>query len=646
MFSAGSVRRSLQGLDFRAFGLVIQQCTDHGLVRQAKQLHARLILFSVTPDNFLASKLITFYAKSNHISEARRVFDEIPHRNVFSWNAIIIGYSSNGLFHHALKLFSSLSFSASAQPDSVSVTSVLKVLASSSSSTTFGKQIHGYVLRRGLDSNVFVLNALVTYYSKCDLLGFARTIFDRMPGRDIVSWNAMIAGYSQNGFYEECKQLYLKLLGSTVFNPDALTFVSVLQACAQSKDLIFGMEVHRLISETQIEMDISLCNALIGMYAKCGNFDYAQQLFEEMGEKDAVTYVSIISGYMFYGLVDKAMTLFREMKHPGLSTWNAVISGLVQNNQHERVLDLVQEMQASGYRLNTITLSSILPAFYHFSNLRGGKEIHAYAIRRSFDQTIYVATAIIDTYGKLGFIHGAQRVFVHSECRSLVIWTAIISAYTSHGDASSALSLYGQMLNSGVHPDPVTLTTVLAACAHSGQVDKAWEIFNNMSFKYGIQPLAEHYACMVDVLSRAGKLLEAADFISEIPVEPSARVWGALLHGASVYGNVEMGKFACDHLFKIEPENTGNYIIMANLFSQAGRWEEANKVRGKMKEIGLKKIRGSSWIETSGGLLSFIAKDVSNVRSDEIYALLEGLLGLMREGYIVQEVLDDESAFV
>ncbi|XP_028775966.1 pentatricopeptide repeat-containing protein At2g37310 [Neltuma alba] len=647
MVTPGSVRRSLQELDFRAFGCVIQHCTDHGLVRQAKQLHARLILFSVTPDNFLASKLITFYAKSNHISEARRVFDEIPHRNVFSWNAIIIGYSSNGLFHHALRLFSSLSFSASAQPDGFSITSVLKVLASLSFSPTFGKQIHGYVLQRGLDSDVPVLNALVTYYSKCDQLGFARTIFDRMPRRDIVSWNAMIAGYSQNGFYEECKQPYLEMLGSTGFNPDALTVVSVLQACAQSNDLKFGMEVHRLINANQIKMDVSLCNALIGMYAKCGSLDYAQELFEEMGEKDAITYVSIISGYMFYGFVDKAMTLFRGMKHPGLSTWNAVISGLAQNNQHGRVLDLVQEMQASGSRLNTITLSSILPTFSYFSNLRGGKEIHAYAIRRSFDQTTYVATAIIDTYAKLGFIHGAQRVFNQSECRGLIIWTAIISAYASHGDARSALILFGKMINSGVHPDPVTLTAVLAACAHSGQVDEAWEIFNTMSFRYGIQPLAEHYACMVGVLSRAGKLLEAADFISQMPFEPSARVWGALLHGASVYGDVEMGKFACDHLFKIEPENTGNYVMMANLFSQAGRWEEANAVRGEMEEIGLKKIRGSSWIETSGGLLSFIAKDVSNERSDEIYTLLEGLLGLMREeGYIVQEVLDDESAFI
>ncbi|XP_061353922.1 pentatricopeptide repeat-containing protein At2g37310 [Gastrolobium bilobum] len=634
------------GLDCAAYGSAIQHCTNHRLVRHAKQLHARLFLFSVTPDNFLASKLINFYSKSNLIREARKVFDAIPHKNSFSWNAMLIGYTFNGMFRDALNLFTSLSFSSSVSPDSFTITCVLKVLASSFCSPRLAKEVHCSVLRRGFDWDVFVLNALVTCYSRCDELGLARTVFDRMPERDVVSWNSMIGGYSQCGFYEECKRLYLEMLGVAGFAPDVVTVLSVMQACGQSKDLVFGMEVHRLVNERQIEMDVSLCNAVIAMYAKCGSLDYARELFEELTEKDEVTYGSIISGYMVYGFVEEAMTIFRGMENHGLSIWNAVISGMVQNNQYEGVFDLVREMQGSGLRPNAVTLASTLPLFSYFSNLRGGKEVHAYAIRRSYDQNMYVATAIIDTYAKLGFIHGARQVFDQSGSRSLIIWTAIISAYAAHGDASLALGLYAQMLDKGIQPDPVTLTAVLTACAHSGLVDEAWEIFNVMPSKYGIQPLVEHYACMVGVLSRAGKLSEAANFISKMPIEPSARVWGALLHGASVYGDVEMGKFVCDHLFEIEPENTGNYIIMANLYSHAGRWEEADRVRERMKEIGLQKIRGCSWIESSGGLLSFIAKDVSNGRSDEIYALLEGLLGLMREeGYILQEELDYENAF-
>lgn len=484
----------------------------------------------------------------------------------------------------------------------------------------------------------------MTCYCRCDEVSLARKVFDKMPERDIVSWNSMIAGYSQSGFYDNCKRLYLEMLDVAGVVPNGVTVVSVMQACGQSNDLVFGMEVHQLVNEREIEMDVSLCNAVISMYAKCGSLDYARELFDEMSEKDEVTYCSIISGYMVYGFVDEAMAVFRAMQKPGLSTWNAVISGMVQNNRYKGAVDLVRQMQASGSRANAVTLASILPSFSYFSNLRGGKEMHAYAIRKSYDQNIYVATGIIDTYAKLGFIHGAQKIFDQSQSRSLIIWTAIISAYAAHGDANLALGLYGQMLNKGIQPDPVTLTAVLTACAHSGLVDEAWDIFNTMPSKYGIQPLVEHYACMVGVLSRAGKLSDAAEFISKMPIEPSAKVWGALLHGASVYGDVEMGKFVCDRLFEIEPENTGNYVIMANLYSHAGRWEEADKVRERMNEIGLKKIRGSSWIETSAGLLCFIVKDVSNERSNEIYALLGGLIGLMREEYIFQEELDYENA--
>ena len=652
--SNGYVQQALQsllaanGLDYGAYGCLIQHCTDYHLFRLGRQLHSRLVLFSVAPNNFLASKLITFYSKSNHLRDARNVFDKIPDKNIFSWNALLIGYSLNNRYLDTLKLFLSLVSSnlTDVKPDCYTISCVLKALSSLFSHSRLAKEVHCFVLRRGFDLDIFVVNALITQYSRCDEIGFARTVFDRMPERDIVSWNSMIAGYSQAGFYEECKELYREMLGSSGLRPNGMTIVSVLQACGQSHDLIFGIEVHRFINESQIDIDVSVYNAIIGLYAKCGSLDYARELFDEMSDKDEVTYGSIISGYMLHGFVDNAMDLFRNMKNPGLSTWNAVISGLVQNNRHEGVLDLVIEMQACGFKPNTVTISSILPTISCLSNLKGGKEIHAYSVKNNYDSNIYVSTAIIDTYAKSGFLHGAQWIFDQSKRKSLIIWTAIISAYAAHGDANTTLRLFNEMLNNGIRPDPITFTAVLSACAHSGVVEEAWEIFDAMFMKYGIQPSVEHYACMVGVLSRAGRLSEAAEFVSKMPIEPSAKVWGALLNGAAVSGDVELGKFVCDHLFEIEPENTGNYIIMANLYSQAGRWEEADKTRERMKKIGLKKIPGSSWIETSGGLQSFIARDVSNGRAEEIYEILGGLLGLMREeGYVSRDELDEESVF-
>nr|XP_027072852.1 pentatricopeptide repeat-containing protein At2g37310 [Coffea arabica] len=607
-------------IDYAFYGHLIQHCTDHQLVRQAKQLHARLVLCSTILDNFLASKLITFYSKNHLLREAHHVFDHIPQKNTFSWNALLIAYSLHNRYEEALTLFSSFlsvnSNSVSAKPDGFTVTCVLKALAAVTTHSVFADIMHCYVVKKRIDADVFVVNGLITCYSRCDDMVSARYLFDEMPCRDLVSWNSMISGYSQVGYYEECKLLYREMLDSKEFRPNGVTVVSVLQACAQSNDLVLGMDVHRYVIESGIEVDLSVCNSIISLYAKSGSLDYARELFEEMSEKDEVTYGAIISGYMVHGFVDKAVALFREMRSPRLSTWNAVISGHVQNNQRVAALDLVREMQKLGCRPNSVTLSSVLPTLSYLSYLKGGKEMHAYAIRNNCDGNVYVATAIIDTYSKLGFIDGAQSVFDRTVCRSLIIWTAIISAHAAHGDASVALRLFNEMLNSGLQPDPVTITAVLSACSHAGLVREAWGIFHSLVPKYGIQPSAEHYACMVGVLSRAAKLSEALNLINGMPIKPSAKVWGPLLDAASLSGNVELGKFICDHLFQLEPENTGNYVIMANLYSKAGRWEEAEVIREKMKNIGMKKVAGSSWIENHGGLQSLILEDVSDEKSE------------------------------
>lgn len=467
-----------------------------------------------------------------------------------------------------------------------------------------------------------------------------------MPKRDIVSWNSVISGYSQAGRYGECLGLYFKMeKGLDGVRPDGVTVASVLHACSQTKDLGTGMRVHQFAAESEVEMDAMVWNSVIGFYAKCGSLDYARSLFDEMPGRDAVSYNAMITGYMAYGFVDKAMALFYRMESPVISTWNGVIAGLVQNNQHSVALDQVQAMQDSKFRPNSVTLSSVLPAISFFSNLLAGKQVHCYAIRNGCDQNIYVATALIDIYAKAGFLAGARCVFERTKGRSVIVWTAIISAYASHGDADVAIAMFNRMLDNETQMDPVTFTAVLSACAHSGAVDEARRIFNMMA-EYEITPALEQYACMVGVFSRRGMLEEAVKFIGKMPVEPNAKIWGALLNGAAIFRDVELGRFAFEKLVEIEPENTGNYIVMANLYSGAGRWEEAKMARGKMQGVGLVKIPGCSWIETSNGSQVFVARDARNERSEEIYMALEGLVGLMREeGYVSKEEFNEESHY-
>ncbi|KAL5982513.1 hypothetical protein ACLOJK_016586 [Asimina triloba] len=633
--------------DYRACGHLLQHCADHLLFSQGKQIHARLVLLSISPDNFLASKLLTFYSRCGRVWYARKLFDQIPHKNIFSFNAMLFAYSSHEEHAEAINFFSSLgSFKPALEPDGYTISCLLKVLSSPSSTLLhrmLGKEVHASVFRNGFHGDLFVANALVTYYGRAGDLELAKKVFDRISNKDIVSWNAMISGYSQNGACESCLSLYREVQGLKRLQPNEVTVVSVLHACAEQKNLSLGMEVHRSVVESGIEVDPLLYNSLIAFYAKCGNLDYARALFTEMKERDAVSYGAIISGYLSYGFVDEAMQLFQQMKNPALSTWNAIISGLARTNRHHDVLEIFQRMLAAGYRPNSVTLASVVPSFAFFSNLPKGKQIHCYAIRNNCDRNVYVASALITIYAKAGFLNGALWVSVMTKGKSMIVWTAIISAYANHGDASTALSLFDEMRGEGILPDPVTFTAVLSACAHAGLVGKAQGIFNSMLLEYGIEPELEHYACIASVLARGGMLNEAVDFVRKMPIEPNAKVWGPLLNGASISGNVEVGRFVFDRLVEIEPDSTGSYVIMANIHSQAGNWVEAEKIREKMSRMELKKVPGCSWIETGKGYQSFIAGDTSNQHREEIYGLLENLLGMMaEEGYVYVHEANEE----
>ncbi|CAI9098116.1 OLC1v1034701C1 [Oldenlandia corymbosa var. corymbosa] len=589
-------------IDYNLFAKLIRRCTERHLVRQAKQLHARFVLSSTLLDNFLASQLINFYSKNNHLREAHHVFDQIPSKNTFSWNALLIGYSQRNYHNETLSLFRSflrgVSNSLSAKPDGFSLTCALKALAGLSCDSLLVNIVHCYVVKSGTDSDVFVPNALLTCYSRSDDMVSARCLFDEMSNRDLVSWTSLISGYSQAGFYEESKKLYRRLLALEGVRPNGPTLVSVLQACAQSNDLILGMEVHKYVIENDIEMDVTLCNSIISLYAKCGSLDYARDLFDEMSEKDEITYGAIISGYMAYGFIAEALEVFRAIRDPVLSTWNAIISGHVKNNQFQGALDFFREMLEFGCRPSIVTISSILAALSHLSDLKVAKEIHAYAIKHDYDDNVYVATGIVDNYAKFGFISGAKTVFVRTRDRSVVIWTAIISGYAAQGDAGVALYLFNEMLNEGLQPDPVTFTALLGACARAGLVEEAWFLFRSLVPNYGIEPVAEHYACMVGILSRAGKLSEALEFIREMPVEPDAKTWGALLNGALLSGNLEIGKFISDQLSKMDTEVDANHFLLVNLYSKVGKWKEAEVLRKEIQNVGLKKVAGSSWIES------------------------------------------------
>ncbi|KAG2541608.1 pentatricopeptide repeat-containing protein At2g37310 [Panicum virgatum] len=584
--------------DPRAYGHLIQLCADSGNLAAGRQLHARLVSHSVTPSNFLASKLISLYSRAARLDDARRVFDAIPRPSVFAWNAILIALSLHSPDPSAaVRLFAASGIS----PDEVTLSALLKSLAASGPglSALVAGELHAVAILRGSGADLFVSNGLITAYANAGDTRSARAVFDEMPQRDVVSWNSLISSYARAGWYRECLDLFQELIrfhaGGGGVGPNSVTVTSVLHACAQLKAVDFGVRVHQFAAENGLDLDVAVWNSIVGFYAKCGQLQYARELFEGMPKKDSVSYSAMITGYMNHGHVDKGMQLFRRADVQGISIWNAVIAGLVQNGRQSDVLGLLHEMIGSGMLPNSATLSIIIPSVPLFSMLLGVKQAHGYAIRNNYDQSISVVCALIDAYSKAGVFYGALKVFELTGDRSKVVWTSIISAAASHGEAAESLRLFYEMISAGTRPDTISFTAVLTACAHAGKVADARKIFDSMQVVFGITPVMEQYACMVSALSRAGMLNDALELVNSMPFEPNAKVWGPLLNGAAEFGDIELGRFVFDRLFMIEPKNTGNYIVMANLYSNSGKWEEAEIIRSMMWGVGLEKVPGCSW---------------------------------------------------
>eukprot|EP01018_Ginkgo_biloba_P011244 Gb_34298 [translate_table: standard] len=597
------------------FPFVLKACAALSALQEGKEIHDDIVRAGFESDVFVGNSLVAMYAKCGSIDLARHLFDKMPKRSVVSWNAMIAGYAQNGHANEALSLFHQMKL-ADVIPDKATIVSVLPACAELGDLQN-GKDVHAYVIRNKFESDISVGNSLVAMYAKCGSADFARQMFDKISNKDVVSWTTMIAGYTQNGQASEALALYhqMQLAG---IKPNSLTMVGVLPACANLAALHQGKWIHAYIIRNGFESDVIAGTALIDMYTKCGNMESAYQLFDNMSARNVVS-------------------------------WNAMIVGYTQNAQANEALTLFHQMQLEGIRPDRATMVSVLPACAHLAALQQGKWIHGYIIRSGFEPDVCVGTALIDMYAKCGSIEIACQIFEKMSQRDVVSWSAMIAGYGMHGQGKDALALFSQMQETGMKPNPITLTSVLYACSHAGLVDEGWKYFNCMSRDFCITPGMDHYACMVDLLGRAGRLDEAQDFIKKMPIEANAEVWGPLLGACRIHCNIELGESVAEHLFNMEPKNAGNYVLLSNIYAAASKWDGVTKVRTMMKERGVTKTPGCSLIEVNNRIHAFIAADRSHPQSEKIYATLEILAGQMKEaGYVsnanfVLHDVEDES---
>ncbi|KAF8387589.1 hypothetical protein HHK36_026242 [Tetracentron sinense] len=587
------------------YPLVLKACSGLSALEQGRRVH-ELIQFNeihhkIKRNIFVECAMIDMFAKCGSLNEAWRVFEEMPRKDLVSWSALICGNVQNGEWFEALCLFRRMRVEG-LRPDSVIVATLLPACGRLGA-RQLGMGLQGCAIKSGFESDLYVSNALIDMYCKCGDTLEAHCIFCNMIYKDVVSWSALIAGHSQNYEYRESLELYMEMKGSGI-KTNAVTLASVLPGFANLKLLKHGKEMHNYILRHGFESDIFVGGALIDMYANCGSMREAEFIFKIMSGRD-------------------------------ITIWNSMIVGHALNGDIDSAFGILRRIRESKLRPNSITILSILPLCTRMGTLRWGKEIHGYAARNCLETVVSVGNSLIDMYCKCGYLELGVKVFDQMVEKDSVTYNTIISAYGSHGHGEQAFSFFDQMKAAIIRPNKITFIALLSACSHAGIIDRGWLFYNSMIADYGILPDMEHYACMVDLLGRAGRLDDACEFIRRMPVEPDINVLGSLLGACRVHNKVELAEHVGRRIFQKNLEDPGYYVLLSNIFASTERWADALKIRTMIKAKGLGKKPGNSWIQIGSCVHIFHARDRMHLEHNKIQETLESLLLDMKdEGYL------------
>ncbi|KAL4197904.1 hypothetical protein AMTRI_Chr04g253440 [Amborella trichopoda] len=430
-------------------------------------------------------------------------------------------------------------------------------------------QLHAQIIQTGFDQNVFIMSKILTFcaISVQGSVDYALLVFHQMKHPDGFIWNTMIRGLGRFGNSFEAFRFYQKMRqkGEAI---DNFTMSFLLKICAQDSVLELGKQVHCTSIKHGLDSHVFVLNTLIHMYAMCRDIQSANQLFKDMPIQDLVS-------------------------------WNTIIDGYVQCGQSKEALRMFIRMQGIGVEPDEATIVTILLACANIGALEFGRWVHYYSQETGLDGVVSVCNSLIDMYGKCGGIEHARKIFDNMPCRNIVTWNAMIMGLAMHGHALDALKVFDMMQRLGREkPNDVTFLGVLCACSHGGLIDLGRQNFEKMERASGVKPRIKHYGCMVDLLGRAGFVEEAYELIERMPIECNAVVWRALLGACRVHGKMELGEVVRKRLMEIEPEHSGDYVLLANLYASLGRWDDAVEVRREMRDRGVRKVKpGNSLID-------------------------------------------------
>ncbi|PPD92999.1 hypothetical protein GOBAR_DD10031 [Gossypium barbadense] len=603
----------------------------HGLV-----LKSSLFVLS----SAVGSSFVFMYAKCGSMGDAHLVFDEMIVKDVVAWTALVIGCVQNGQSEKGLECLRDMHRVArdgDTRPNFRTLEGGFQACANLCALDE-GKCLHGFVVKTGLGFNPLVQSSILSMYSRCGsvedsyasfsevvdkdviswtsiigvnarfglmkecldifwemqvdglcadgilissmalgfrkfhectILSMAEKLFIRIPNHSIESWNIMVHGYCKMGQEAKAIELFRKMqqLGIEV---DSNSLVSVIISCSQLGAIRIGRSLHCQIVRSYMADNTSIANSLIDMYGKVGNLTVAWRIFNQT-QRDVITWNTMMSAYTCCGHFSEAIALFDQM----------LLGNLMP--------DLA-------------TLLTVVSACSHLASWEKGERIHCYIREGGYELCQSLVTALIDMYAKCGQIEKSRELFMLIEEKDVVSWNVMISGYAMHGDAKSALQIFQQMEESKAKPNDLTFLSLLNSCAHAGLVEEGKFLFSRMEH-YSIKPNLKHYACMTDLLGRSGNLQEAEALVMSLPISPDGGVWGALLSSCLVHNETEMGIRIAKRAIDSDPENDGYYILISNMYSSMGWWEEAERAREMMKKRGVGKKAGWSAIEKTYGLM-------------------------------------------
>ena len=599
-------------------------------------------------ERFAFNALLSMYARLGLVDDAQTLFGsvgatDVPGGGVVTWNTMVSLLVQSGRCGEAIEVLYDM-VARGVRPDGVTFASALPA-CSQLEMLSLGREMHAYVLKDAdLAANSFVASALVDMYASHERVGAARLVFDMVPAgeRQLGLWNAMICGYAQAGLDEDALELFARMETEAGVVPSETTIAGVLPSCARSETFAGKEAVHGYVVKRGMADNPFVQNALMDLYARLGDMDAARWIFATIEPRDVVSWNTLITGCVVQGHIRDAFQLVREMQQQGRFTDAATEDGIAGADEEPVVP-------------NNITLMTLLPGCAMLAAPARGKEIHGYAVRHALDSDVAVGSALVDMYAKCGCLALSRAVFDRLPRRNVITWNVLIMAYGMHGLGDEAIALFDRMVASDeAKPNEVTFIAALAACSHSGMVDRGLEMFRSMKRNHGVEPTPDLHACAVDILGRAGRLDEAYRIISSMePGEQQVSAWSSFLGACRLHRNVALGEIAAERLFELEPDEASHYVLLCNIYSAAGLWEKSSEVRSRMRQRGVSKEPGCSWIELDGVIHRFMAGESAHPESTLVHAHMDALWERMRDqGYtpdtssVLHDIEESEKAAI